>query len=148
MLSGRVLERRIRLERDRPERDQQTFVLESDSGAETLIVEPWNSGGRLVRRAGRSFGLDLVRGFRFGGVTRGSGELTQHDVIRSPMPGRIARLLVKAGDRVTANQTLLVLEAMKIEHLVTAPRDGVVEAVRYNEGDQVKLGAELIELED
>jgi 3-methylcrotonyl-CoA carboxylase alpha subunit len=64
------------------------------------------------------------------------------------MPGRVVKLLVGSGDHVTANQTLLVLEAMKIEHLVTAPRDAIVEAVRCKEGDQVALGAELIELED
>ena len=58
------------------------------------------------------------------------------------------RLTVKAGDRVTKNQTTAVIEAMKIEHAVTAARDGVVAAIRVKEGDHVDHGAVLVELED
>jgi 3-methylcrotonyl-CoA carboxylase alpha subunit len=105
-------------------------------------------GGVRVSGDGRMFEFDAISGLGSGAGSAYGEQAAQHDVIRAPMPGRIARLLVAPGDRVTANQTLLVLEAMKIEHLVTAPRDGVVESVLYNEGDQVELGAELIELED
>ena len=64
------------------------------------------------------------------------------------MPGRVIKLLVKPGEHVKSHQTLIVLEAMKIEHLVTAPRDGIVKFVHRSEGDQVERGAELVELED
>jgi 3-methylcrotonyl-CoA carboxylase alpha subunit len=60
------------------------------------------------------------------------------------MPGRITQLTVEPGMNVRRGQPLLVLEAMKMEHTVSAPADGVVEAVRFAVGDQVEEGAELI----
>ncbi|MBV8413572.1 MAG: ATP-grasp domain-containing protein, partial [Alphaproteobacteria bacterium] len=67
--------------------------------------------------------------------------------VRSPLPGRIIDLKVKAGERVSKGTTLLVLEAMKMEHTLTAPADGVVKSVRYAVGEQVAEGAELVEFE-
>jgi 3-methylcrotonyl-CoA carboxylase alpha subunit len=60
----------------------------------------------------------------------------------------VARVAVGAGQRVTTSQTLVVLEAMKIEHLVGSPRDGLVERVVCREGDQVEVGTVLVELEE
>jgi 3-methylcrotonyl-CoA carboxylase alpha subunit len=67
--------------------------------------------------------------------------------IRTPMPGRITRLAVAVGDRVKAGQTLVVLEAMKMEHGLTAPADGAVSAVHAAEGDQVAEGFEVVLLD-
>jgi 3-methylcrotonyl-CoA carboxylase alpha subunit len=64
----------------------------------------------------------------------------------APMPGRVVQLLVAAGDRVRRGQPLMVVEAMKMEHTIAAPRDGVVEAVHYRAGEPVEEGAELIAL--
>jgi 3-methylcrotonyl-CoA carboxylase alpha subunit len=74
-------------------------------------------------------------------VDAGSGTMT------APMPGRIAAVLVKPQERVTKGQPLLVLEAMKMEHTITAPADGVVQEVHYAAGEQVLEGAELIRME-
>ena len=68
--------------------------------------------------------------------------------VRSPLPGKIIDLRVKAGDHVSKGQPLLVLEAMKMEHTLTAPADGTVKSVRYAVGEQVVEGAELVEFED
>ncbi|MBS0521239.1 MAG: acetyl/propionyl/methylcrotonyl-CoA carboxylase subunit alpha [Proteobacteria bacterium] len=67
--------------------------------------------------------------------------------VRSPLPGKIIDLRVKAGDTVSKGQPLLVLEAMKMEHTLAAPADGTVKSVRYGVGEQVAEGAELIEFE-
>ena len=65
----------------------------------------------------------------------------------SPMPGAVTALLVAVGDRVTRGTPLLVLEAMKIEHTLTAPFDGVVEEIRFQPGEQVLAeGIELVTL--
>src|SRR6516162_5989404 len=64
--------------------------------------------------------------------------------LTAPMPGRITQLIVKPGMNVRRGQPLMVIEAMKMEHTVSAPADGVVEAVRFAVGDQVEEGAELI----
>jgi 3-methylcrotonyl-CoA carboxylase alpha subunit len=62
----------------------------------------------------------------------------------APMPGRVARVGVDPGARVAAGTTLMVLEAMKMEHAIKAPADGRVAALRYRAGDQVDEGAELL----
>jgi acetyl/propionyl-CoA carboxylase alpha subunit len=66
--------------------------------------------------------------------------------IRSPMPGKVTGLSVKPGDKVVKGQGLLTLEAMKMEHALTAPFDGTVEAVSVTLGAQVSEGAVLAKL--
>ena len=66
--------------------------------------------------------------------------------LTAPMPGRVVQLLVAAGERVRQGQPLIVVEAMKMEHTIAAPRDGSVAAVHYALGDLVEEGAELIAL--
>jgi 3-methylcrotonyl-CoA carboxylase alpha subunit len=64
------------------------------------------------------------------------------------MPGTVAKVLVGEGDEVEEGQLLLVLEAMKTEHSISAPHDGVVNSIPYGEGDSVPGGDVLIELEE
>ncbi|MBO0733319.1 MAG: acetyl/propionyl/methylcrotonyl-CoA carboxylase subunit alpha [Methylocapsa sp.] len=64
--------------------------------------------------------------------------------LAAPMSGRIAALLVAAGSAVETNQPLLILEAMKMEHLLRAPRGGIVKDLPFKAGDQVPEGAELV----
>ncbi|MCY1555429.1 pyruvate carboxylase [compost metagenome] len=64
--------------------------------------------------------------------------------LTAPMPGKIISISVKAGDTVEKGQPLLVMEAMKMEHTISAPADGKVEEVFYAVGDQVTEGAELV----
>ncbi len=66
--------------------------------------------------------------------------------LTAPMPGKLVSFAVKAGDAVKAGQTLAVMEAMKMEHTIAAPKDGVVAEIMYAPGDQVMDGAELIKL--
>jgi 3-methylcrotonyl-CoA carboxylase alpha subunit len=66
--------------------------------------------------------------------------------LSAPMPGKVVQLLVAAGDAVRQGQPMIVIEAMKMEHTIVAPRDGTVEAARYAVGDLVDEGAELIVL--
>ena len=62
------------------------------------------------------------------------------------MPGSILRVEVAAGDRVEARQPLLVLEAMKMEHPLLAPIDGVVESVSVETGVTVQAGDALLSI--
>jgi len=75
-----------------------------------------------------------------GGGAAAEGRLT------APMPGKVVGFLTKAGDTVQRGQALAVMEAMKMEHTITAPRDGVVEELLYAVGDQVAEGGELLRL--
>ena len=63
------------------------------------------------------------------------------------MPGNVIALLVPPGAVVKKGAPLLILEAMKMEHTITAPSDGAVKAFRFAVGDQVSDGAELVEFE-
>ena len=63
------------------------------------------------------------------------------------MAGVVLHVRVGVGDHVVAGQTLVVLEAMKMEHHMNAPHDGVVSEVRVKEGDHVENGAVLLVIE-
>ena len=76
-----------------------------------------------------------------------SARQTQEGGLSAPMNGSIVRVMVAVGQNVAAGAQLVVLEAMKMEHSLRAPRDGVVKAVFGQEGDMVGEGAVLIELE-
>ena len=66
--------------------------------------------------------------------------------LSAPMPGKILSFSVKAGDVVKKGQPLAVMEAMKMEHTIAAPADGVVEELMYAPGDQVGEGSELLKI--
>jgi acetyl-CoA/propionyl-CoA carboxylase biotin carboxyl carrier protein len=62
----------------------------------------------------------------------------------APMPGTVTAVQVGDGARVTAGQTLMVMEAMKMEHRVTAPVDGVVSGLSVSVGDQITMAQVLL----
>jgi 3-methylcrotonyl-CoA carboxylase alpha subunit len=66
--------------------------------------------------------------------------------LTAPMPGKVVSFAVKAGDKVSKGQALAVMEAMKMEHTIAAPADGVVQEILYAPGDQVVEGAELLKM--
>ena len=91
--------------------------------------------------------------------TRGAAAITELDVLShagesgaeggrltAPMPGKVVSFAVKAGDKVSKGQPLAVMEAMKMEHTIAAPQDGVVEELLFVPGDQVMDGDELLRL--
>ena len=86
--------------------------------------------------------------FEFGGRVRGGGGHTVGDgSILSPMPGKVIAVDVTVGQAVTKGQKLLTLEAMKMEHSLVAPFDGVVAELNASEGAQVQVEALLVRIE-
>lgn len=67
--------------------------------------------------------------------------------LHAPIPGRVVKILAKAGERVSASQPLLVLEAMKMENEVRAPRAGTIKTVHVAEGVAVETGQLLVSVE-
>jgi biotin carboxyl carrier protein len=65
-------------------------------------------------------------------------EFAEGTMVLAPMPGMIIRYVVNAGDEVRAGDTLLVLEAMKMQNVIPAPVDGVVRAIDFGPGDSVE----------
>lgn len=72
--------------------------------------------------------------------------LSGSNKISAPMPGSIFKVHTKVGEQVKKGQTLLILEAMKMENEITATMDGKVVNVLVNPGDSVTLGQVLVEL--
>ncbi|WIV13071.1 biotin/lipoyl-containing protein [Proteiniborus sp. MB09-C3] len=69
------------------------------------------------------------------------------EVVEAPMPGTILDIKVNQGDTVKKGQVLLILEAMKMENEIMAPRDGKVTAVNTSKGSSVNVGDPLVSLE-
>lgn len=69
------------------------------------------------------------------------------ETVEAPMPGTILNIDVKEGDQVKAGQILLILEAMKMENEILAPRDGKVAAILTNKGASVNTGDKLVSIE-
>ena len=90
------------------------------------------------RGATQILAIDLLA--HAGEAAADTGRLT------APMPGKVVSFAVKAGDKVSKGQALAVMEAMKMEHTIAAPADGVVAELMYAPGDQVAEGAELLSL--
>ena len=81
-------------------------------------------------------------------LARMHGQLGGEGVVQAQMPGSVVRVLVSAGDEVEAGQGLLILEAMKMENEVLAPRSGRVQKLVVKEGDTVESGSVMMEIGD
>src|SRR3546814_17155806 len=94
----------------------------------------------MIRRPPRSTRTDTSF------PTRRSSDLGDGAIL-SPMPGKIIAVDVSAGDAVIKGQKLLTLEAMKMEHTLTAPFDGLVAELNASPGAQVQVEALLARIE-
>jgi biotin carboxyl carrier protein len=127
-------------------------VLATENGKLDLLVDgkrvtayvSSDNARRWVTINGQTFVLTRSAGTRKGGHGHhhAAGELT------APMPGQIRALNVSEGEAVTKGQTLLVLEAMKMEIRVQAPQDGVVKKLFVEQGQTVEREQILIEIEE
>jgi biotin carboxyl carrier protein len=97
-------------------------------------ITVWQAHGQAVFRIDDGLQVDAAAG-------AGGGSLS------TPLPGVVVSVAVKEGDKVSAGQTLLVIEAMKMEHAIKAPRAGVVKALKQKVGDRVREGTSLAEIE-
>ena len=76
-----------------------------------------------------------------------AGSAVEKGSLVAPMPGNVIRLGAAVGDAVTAGQPLIWLEAMKMEHTISAPSDGVLTELNVDTGQQVDVGAVLARVE-
>ncbi|MBL6613771.1 MAG: acetyl/propionyl/methylcrotonyl-CoA carboxylase subunit alpha [Reyranella sp.] len=129
----------------RGEDGRLAIKLGSDTFTATVIRRPTMDGvDYAVFADGANRSLRLVDPLE---VTQYEAAASGEAAVKAPLPGKIIDLRVKAGDKVSKGQPLLVLEAMKMEHTLAAPADGTVKSVRYAVGEQVVEGAELVEFE-
>lgn len=148
----------------RIERDGDNYRVSIDGGAEIAV--------RLASVSGTALELDMHGSRRRVHVVRDGGQRTVaigsdvydfalaerggtrraqaaagDDRLTAPMPGQVVSVAVAAGDAVEAGQTLVVLEAMKMEMRVSAPRAGTVRQLLVAPGQVVERGQKLVEIE-
>jgi len=117
-----------------------TYSILLDGQSFEVRVQPEPGGHLHVQTCGEEFPVEvrdprLWRGKR-GGVLEAEGR----QQVTAPMPGKIVRVLVAAGEKVEAGQGLLVVEAMKMQNEIRAPKSGTVERVLVSEGQAVTAG--------
>src|SRR3546814_16282927 len=101
----------------------------------------------MIRRPPRSTRTDTLFPYTTLFRSGAAGSVAGDGAILSPMPGKIIAVDVAAGDAVTKGQRLLTLEAMKMEHTLTAPFDGIVAELNASPGAQVQVEALLARIE-
>ncbi len=112
-----------------------------------VAVERRTNGERIVYVNGLAVPVSIVDPRERLARRRGNAsDETGPRLVVSPMPGRIVKVLVREGDVVAAHQGLVVVEAMKMENELRAPRAGRVSAVKVVEGMSVEAKAVLVTL--
>lgn len=135
-------------------RDDQSVdveILHAENGKLDLLINgkpvtafvSADGAKRWITINGRTFMLTKQSGAR----KRGSGSQQGAGGLTAPMPGQVRVVNVSEGDSVTKGQTLLVLEAMKMEIRIQAPMDGVVKSLAVKVGQTVEREQELINVE-
>ena len=118
-----------------------SILLEGQSFEISVTPSP---DGRLKLHTGtQEFTAEVIDPRAWSGRRHGSVEAEGRQQIVAPMPGKVVRLLVKAGDHVEAGQVLLVVEAMKMQNEIRSPKSGIVERVLAKEGQPVNAGEVL-----
>ena len=134
--------------------DKQVWHVGESGVIATRFAGHWIFDGLVAPRAVRH--EDMITVFEQFGLefriidplAQATADLSDTTRIDAPMPGAIKLLDAKAGQQVFKGARLAVLEAMKMEHALLAARDGIIEEVMVNEGDQVIAGATLIRLKE
>lgn len=117
-------------------------ILVNGRSFEAIVIRA--ADGVLVRCNGREFHAKVsdprawrgARGALFGAEGK--------QQVMAPMPGKVVRILVKAGDSVEASQGLVVVEAMKMQNEIRAPKSGTIERIFIREGQAVAAGDALV----
>jgi len=120
-----------------------------DGVAWIVDVDPGKDGALACEVRGRAVTVKLSdpRLRRIAEAVKGVRLPAGPEALRAPMPGKVVKLLCRAGDAVAAGQGLVVVEAMKMENELKAPRAAAVKAVHVAEGQAVEAQEALVTLE-
>ncbi len=131
------------------DRARVTLTSRTAAGLAALIDDAHHRADVVAQGSERCVFIEGRRwAFEFVDPTAHAGGEDDGDAgLLAPMPGKVIELVVSAGTRVSRGDRLLVLEAMKMEHAICAPADGVVKDFFYAVGEQVDEGVELVDFE-
>jgi biotin carboxyl carrier protein len=106
-------------------------------------ITPTPTGALTLQTDHQEFTAELLDPRAWRGRRHGALEAEGRQQIIAPMPGKIVRVLVQAGDKVEAGQGLIVVEAMKMQNEIRSPKSGTVERLLAKEGQPVNAGEVL-----
>jgi biotin carboxyl carrier protein len=121
-----------------------SLVLDSVCSNEVSIAADPVSGQLTVYAGSTPIAVTLNGRRRWGRNDEAAASGSGPERLVAPMPGKVVRVLVKAGDLVTARQSVVVVEAMKMENELRATREGTVAEIHVREGMSVDAGALLL----
>jgi biotin carboxyl carrier protein len=119
------------------------FSILIDGTSHEVRVAPAPDGSLTLQTGYHEFTAEIADPRAWRGRRHGSVEVEGRQQILAPMPGKVVRLLVQAGEEVKAGQGLLVVEAMKMQNEVRSPKTGKVERLLAKEGQPVNAGEVL-----
>ena len=131
-------------------------IVMAENGSCSILHEGKSYNAELIRKEGgksytvnahyQSYNIDIIDSQAKYLRMRKGGDEKQQDKIVSPMPGKVVKIPVKAGDRLQAGDIVVVIEAMKMQNEIMAPEDGTVSDVRVSAGDTVATGDVMVVL--
>ncbi|MBT1074185.1 acetyl/propionyl/methylcrotonyl-CoA carboxylase subunit alpha [Geobacter grbiciae] len=127
----------------RGELDAAGDILADLGGARVKATVVRHGATLTIMKGGRSHPLAIHNPYALSGDEEGAGGR-----LTAPMPGKVVAVMVEPGERVGKGRPLMILEAMKMEHTIAAPRDGLVARLNFTVGSLVSDGAELLALAD
>ena len=131
-------------------------VIEASPGRYTILMDgqsfevhvepiaPMTGGAYLVHTRGHDLTAEVEDPRRWAGAGGRGGAADGPAKITAPMPGKVVRVLVEENQEVTEGEGVIVIEAMKMQNEIRAPKTGVVGSVHVQAGDTVELGAALV----
>jgi biotin carboxyl carrier protein len=139
---------RISLDGDRVDADAieiapNIFSVLLKGKSHEIRVTPTPTGALTLQTGRNEFTAEIIDPRAWRGRHHGTLEAEGRQQILAPMPGKIVRVLVQAGEKVQAGQGLLVVEAMKMQNEIRSPKSGTVERLLVKEGQPVNAGEVL-----
>lgn len=128
---------------DAVEIDSNTLSLLLDGQSYEVRVTPSPDGALKLQTGHEEFTAEVVDPRAWRGRTHDALEVEGRQHVVAPMPGKVVRVLVQAGDTVEAGQGILVVEAMKMQNEIRSPKAGTVERLNVKEGQPVNAGEVL-----
>jgi biotin carboxyl carrier protein len=119
------------------------FSILLDGKSHEVYVTPTPTGSLTLQTGHHEFTAEVADPRAWRGRRHGAVEAEGRQQILAPMPGKIVRVLVQAGEKVEVGQGLLVVEAMKMQNEIRSPKSGTVERLLVKEGQPVNAGEVL-----
>ncbi len=122
-------------------KDQEFLILDNGGRFKAAVSSPNRDGDSMIFSNGReALGSSQSKRIKKAGAVSGG--------LKSPMPGKIFKILKEVGSQVKKGEPILILEAMKMEHSIRSDKDGTIKEIRYKVGELVQGGVTLAEVQE